>query len=166
MSIYGATLFLLYMMSCLYHSLRPNNGKRVFRIFDHCTIFLLIAGTYTPFTLVTLRGPWGWLLFVVVWASCILGIVLNAINMRKFRVFSMICYITLGWVVLIAIDPLTKSLSPEGLTFLVIGGVCYTMGAVVFGLGAKLKYFHSLWHFFVLAGSILHYFAVLFHVMI
>ncbi len=163
--VFGLSLVILYTMSCLYHSFKPNNAKRVMRIFDHCTIFLLIAGTYTPFTLISLRGAIGWTLFGIIWATAIFGIVINAIDMERFTTLSMICYLTMGWAIIFAFKPLMKAVSMGGIKLLVAGGIAYTVGAVIFGIGSKIKYMHSLWHFFVLAGSILHFFCIYFYVL-
>lgn len=165
MALYGAMLVILYTMSTIYHGLRPNNGKRVFRIIDHCSVFLLIAGTYTPLTLVSLRGVIGWTLFGVVWAAAIVGIVLNAVNINKYKVFSLVCYIAMGWVILFAFKPLMDRMAPTGIWLLLSGGIFYTIGAVLYAVGKKKKYVHSVWHFFVLAGSILHYFSILLYVI-
>lgn len=166
-AIYGATLVILYSMSSIYHALKINKAKRVFRVFDHCSIFLLIAGTYTPYTLVTLRqaGATGWILFGVVWGAGILGIVFNSINLKKYRIPSMICYLAMGWVMIFAMKPLMENLHRNGIILLFAGGGAYTLGAILYGLGKKHKYFHSIWHFFVLAGSILHFFSILLYVV-
>ena len=164
--IYGITMVLLYTFSALYHSFQADRVKDVFRIFDHCSIFLLIAGTYTPFTLVTLREAdpvIGWLLFGVVWAAAILGIILNAISIEKFKVFSMICYVAMGWVVIFAIKPLMSVLPLGGLLLLLAGGLAYTFGIIFYA--ARKRYMHSIWHFFVLAGTVFHYFSVLLYVV-
>ena len=165
MAVYGATLVILYSMSTIYHGLKPNKGKRVFRVLDHCSIFLLIAGTYTPLTLVSLRGVLGWVLFGIVWTAAILGIVLNAVNLNRFKAFSMICYIAMGWVIVFAFKPLLDVMRTGGIVLLITGGVAYTIGAVLYGIGTKVKYMHSGFHFFVLAGSILHYFCILLYVV-
>lgn len=165
MAVYGSTLIILYMMSTLYHSLRPNAGKRVMRVFDHCSIFLLIAGTYTPYTLVTLRGPLGWTLFGIVWGAAALGITLNAVDLKKFTKFSMICYIAMGLAIFVAIRPMMDKMAMNGLVLLLVGGAAYLLGAVLYVMGKKVTYMHSVWHFFVLAGSILHYFSILFYVV-
>ena len=165
MAVYGATLVILYSMSTIYHGLKPNKGKRVFRVLDHCSIFLLIAGTYTPLTLVSLRGVLGWVLFGIVWAAAILGIVFNAVNLNRFKIFSMICYIAMGWVIVFAFKPLLDIMRTGGIVLLIAGGVAYTIGAVLYGIGKKVKYMHSVFHFFVLAGSILHYFCILLYVV-
>ncbi len=160
-SIYGASLIILYTMSCIYHALKPNKGKRVFRVFDHCSIFLLIAGTYTPFTLVAMRGPVGWSLFGIIWGLAVLGITVNAINVEKYGVVSMIAYLAMGWAVVFTFKTLVASVSTDCINLLVAGGIAYTVGAIVYGIGSKVKYMHSIWHFSVLAGSILHFFAIL-----
>lgn len=163
--LYGSTLIILYTMSCLYHSLKVNNAKRVFRIIDHCSIFLLIAGTYTPLTLVSLNGPIGWTLFGIVWGVSILGIILNAIDLNKYKVISMILYIMMGWAIIFTFPRLLKVIDMAGIYLLVAGGIVYTIGAIFYGVGKKIKYMHSVFHFFVLAGSILHFFAILLYVI-
>lgn len=155
-SIYGATLILLYTISTLYHALGINRAKVVFRSIDHCTVFLLIAGTYTPMTLVCLGGVTGWVLFGVVWAAAVLGVVLNAVNVERFKVFSMICYLAMGWVVVFAMKTLWLNLSRVGFVCLLVGGICYTVGALLYGIGKKVPYMHSIFHLFVTAGSVLH----------
>lgn len=157
---FGLTATLLYLMSCLYHALKVNRAKRVFRVIDHCTIFLLIAGTYTPYTLITLRGTTGWLLFGVVWGVGILGIVLNSISLKRFAKLSVVCYIALGWVVLFASKQLVAALDSSGLMLLLAGGIAYTIGAVLYGIGSKKRYFHSIFHFFCLFGTVLHFFSI------
>lgn len=163
--IYGLTLIILYTMSTLYHSLAVNNAKRVFRIIDHCSIYLLIAGTYTPFTLMVLPKPLGYYLFALVWSIAILGIVLNAINLKKFKVVSFISYLVLGWVIIFCYQPLKDNLDYGGILLLVAGGVVYTLGSIFYGFGKNVKYFHSIFHLFVLLGSILHFFAILLYVI-
>ncbi len=164
-SIFGVTVLLLYLMSCLYHALKVNMAKRVFRVIDHCTIFLLIAGTYTPFTLVTLRGTIGWVLFGIVWGMAILGITLNAVNLKKFSKISVACYLVMGWAIIAAFQPLAEALAPQGVSLLIWGGIAYTVGAILYGIGAKVKYFHSVFHFFCLAGTVLHFFAIYLYVL-
>ena len=163
--VFGLTTTLLYLMSCLYHALKVNRAKRVFRVIDHCTIFLLIAGTYTPYTLNTLRGVTGWVLFGIVWGVGILGIVLNAVSLKKFAKLSVACYIALGWVVIFASKELIASLDRGGLWLLLAGGIAYTVGAVLYGIGAKKRYFHSVFHFFCLIGTALHFFSIYFYVL-
>lgn len=157
---FGITTTLLYLMSCLYHALKVNRAKRVFRVIDHCTIFLLIAGTYTPYTLITLRGLTGWILFGVVWGVGILGIVLNAVSLRRFAKLSVACYICLGWAVVFASRQLISSLDSAGLWMLLSGGISYTVGAVIYALGSKVKYFHSIFHVFCLLGTTLHFLSI------
>lgn len=170
MIVFGVSLILLYTMSAIYHFLYPNKAKRVFRVFDHCTIFLLIAGTYTPYCLVTLRevSSVGWILFGIVWFFSVLGIVANAINMHHplIKTLSMICYIALGWCIIFAIKPLLSNLEMGGFILLLLGGISYTIGAIFYGFGKKAKYIHSVWHLFVLFGSILQYLSVLLYVII
>ena len=162
-SLYGATLFLLYGFSTLYHSLR-GRAKAIFRRLDHLAIYLLIAGTYTPFALVTLRGGWGWSLFGVVWGLAIAGMMLEYLPRRGPRILPVVIYLLMGWLALIALRPLMQALAPAGLVWLVAGGLCYTVGVLFYALDAKLRHAHGVWHLFVLAGSVSHYFAVLFYV--
>lgn len=164
-SIYGGTLIILYTMSTLYHSLKRNNAKRVFRIIDHCSIYLLIAGTYTPYTLISLRGPVGWTLFGIVWGVAVVGIVFNSIDMNKFKIISLIAYVAMGWVIIFAIKPLYDVIGTGGILWLILGGVLYTVGAVVYVIGKKHKFAHSVFHLFVLAGSIFHFFSILLYVL-
>lgn len=159
-AIYGATLIILYTMSTLYHALANEKAKAVFRVFDHVTIYLLIAGTYTPYTLACLGGALGWILFGIVWAAAIVGIVFSSISLRRFQKLSMICYIAMGWVILIAIKPLWQVIGTLPMVFLVIGGVLYT-GGVLFYQMKESRYMHSIWHLFVIAGSIFQYFSIL-----
>lgn len=163
--IYGTTLIILYTMSTLYHSLAVNNAKRVFRIIDHCSIFLLIAGTYTPFTLVALEKPLGYYLFAIVWGIAILGIVLNSINLKKYKVISLISYLVLGWVIIFAYNPLKEAVDWSGILLLISGGVVYTIGAIIYGFGKKVRYFHSIFHLFVLAASVLHFLSIILYVI-
>ncbi len=162
--IYGSSLIVLYCMSTLYHAITNKTARKVFRVFDHTSIFFLIAGTYTPITLVTLRGPLGWVIFGIVWGAAVLGIVLNAISIEKFKRFSMICYIGMGWAVVIGIKSVIQKMPGMGLMFLVLGGVLYTGGIIFYAL-KKYKYMHCVWHMFVLAGSIMHFFCIYFYVL-
>ena len=159
-AIYGSSLIILYTMSTLYHAITNRKAKAFFRIMDHNTIFFLIAGTYTPITLVPLRGAFGWVLFGVIWAAAILGIVLNSIDLEKFRKPSVVCYILMGWAVIFAIRPMLRSVNKLSLLFLLIGGLFYTIG-VIFYVMKKKRYFHSIWHLFTIGGSVFHWFAVL-----
>ncbi len=163
--IYGTTLIILYMMSTLYHSLAVNNAKRVFRIIDHCSIFLLIAGTYTPFTLVSLEKPLGYYLFAIIWGIAILGIVLNSINLKKYKIISFISYLVLGWIIIFCYNPLKEAVPFPGILLLLSGGIVYSVGAIFYGFGKKVKYFHSVFHIFVLAASILHFLSILLYVI-
>ncbi|MCI5616806.1 MAG: hemolysin III family protein [Ruminococcus sp.] len=159
-SIYGASLIILYTMSTLYHSFTNERVKHFFQIMDHNTIFLLIAGTYTPITLYILGGVTGWILFSVVWVASIIGITLNSINMEKAKIPSLICYIATGWVIIFAIKPLIAKVPFLSALFLVLGGVIYTVG-IVFYVIKKVKYFHPIWHIFTVLGSAFHYFSIL-----
>ncbi len=163
LSIYGVTLVLMYVSSTLYHSLR-GKAKTVFRILDHNAIYLLIAGTYTPFTLITLRDGWGWPIFSVIWALAALGIVLESLRLARSRFLSMVIYLLMGWMVLMAIEPLLRALPPAGFILLLLGGVFYTVGAVFYALDKRVRHFHAIWHLFVLAGSFSHYLVVLWYV--
>ena len=162
-SLYGATLFALYGSSTLYHSLR-GRAKTVFRKLDHLAIYLLIAGTYTPFMLVTLRGGWGWSLFGVVWGLALVGMALEFLPRRGARVLSVAIYFLMGWLVLIALGPLWNALPHTGLVWLVAGGLFYTVGAVFYAVDTKLRHAHGIWHLFVMAGSASHYIAILYYV--
>jgi len=163
--VFGLTVTLLYLMSCLYHALKVNKAKRVFRVIDHCTIFLLIAGTYTPYTLVTLRGVLGWVLFGVVWGAAVLGIVLNAVSLKRFAKMSVICYLAMGWVVIFAYQQMVAAMHPVGLQLLLWGGIAYTLGAVLYAVGSKKRFFHSVFHFFCMIGTALHFFSVYLYVL-
>ena len=159
--IYGVCMLLLYTASTLYHSFTNPKVKELFRVFDHCTIFLLIAGSYTPFTLYTLRGSVGWPLFAVIWISAIAGIVLNAVNLEKFEKVSVLIYVIMGWSIVFAMKSLIQTVSLLTLVLLVVGGIMYTSGIIFFKL-TKYRYMHSIWHLFVLAGTVFQYFAILF----
>ena len=162
-SLYGATLFLLYGFSTLYHSLL-GRAKAIFRRLDHLAIYLLIAGTYTPFALVTLRGGWGWSLFGVVWGLAIAGMMLEYLPRKGPRILPVVIYLLMGWLALIALRPLTQALAPAGLAWLLAGGLFYTVGVLFYALDARLPYAHGVWHLFVLAGSVSQYLAILFYV--
>ena len=162
-SVYGFTLFALYALSTLYHSTR-GKLKRVFQKLDHCSIYLLIAGTYTPFALVTLRGAWGWSLFGVIWGLAALGIAQEAWLGKGARIFSLVIYVLMGWLSMIAVQPLIAALTPAGFAWLAAGGLFYTGGMVFYALDEKLRHGHGIWHLFVLAGSASHYLAILLYV--
>lgn len=163
-SIYGATLVILYCMSTLYHAITNQTARRVFRVFDHTSIYLLIAGTYTPITLVTIKGAMGWTLFGIVWGIAVLGICLNSVNIERFKKFSMFSYIVMGWAVVISIKDIIEKMPRNGLIFLLLGGIAYTVGIIFYALKKK-KYMHSVWHLFVLTGSILQFFCIYLYVL-
>lgn len=163
-AVFGASLIILYCMSTLYHAISAPKAKSFFRIMDHNTIFFLIAGTYTPITISIMRGWIGWVLFGIVWGAAIIGIVLNSIDLEKFRKPSVVCYIAMGWVIIIAIHPLLNVMSPLSLWLLVGGGIFYTVGVIFYAI-KKVKYFHSIWHIFTLLGSVCHYFSILFAII-
>ncbi len=163
-SVYGVSLVILYLFSTLYHAFRSPRVKRVFRILDHISIFLLIGGTYTPFTLVSLRGPWGWALFGVIWGLAVVGILFKTVMTGRWNTFSSIIYILMGWIVLIAFKPLMDVIPLPGILWLIAGGFAYTFG-VAFYACKKLPYHHAIWHCFVLAGSACHFWAILFYVL-
>jgi len=162
--VFGSSLLLMYISSTLYHSMRAPNLKHLFRIIDHSSIYLLIAGSYTPFTLVTLKGPWGWTLFVIVWSLAVAGIIFKMFFVHRFETLSTVIYLVMGWMVVVAVKPLYALLPLGGIECIVAGGLCYTVG-VVFYVWEKLRFSHTLWHLFVLAGSICHFFAVLLYVI-
>jgi hemolysin III len=168
-SIFVGTLILVYLCSTLYHSLVRTGARPVFHILDHSSIYLLIAGTYTPFTLVSLRGPVGWTIFGIVWGLAVIGVVSKSVAMEKFThgplaVLSAIVYLMQGWLIIFAAQPLYHALGWHGLFWLGAGGLAYTFGIIFFALD-RISYFHATWHIFVLAGSIFHYFAILFYVL-
>ena len=167
--VYGASMIALYTVSSIYHGLSPRvTAKKVMQVIDHCTIFILIAGSYTPFALCSFREyntALGWTIFTVMWLVAIVGIILNAIDLRKYRAFSMICYIGMGWVILIKAKLLPLLLGKNGVILLVSGGVAYTLGAILYGLGVKYKYMHSIFHLFILLGSVLHFLCILLYVL-
>jgi hemolysin III len=158
-AIYGAMLFILYLSSTLYHSLR-GRAKQIFHVFDHCSIYLLIAGTYTPLTLITLRGKWGWWMFAVIWALAIAGVVKDALFHGRYRAASVVLYILMGWLVVVAFTPLKLALPSAALTLLLAGGLAYTVGVVFFAMSKKVAYTHGVWHLFVIVGSVCHFVAV------
>ncbi|HPF59183.1 MAG TPA: hemolysin III family protein [Candidatus Competibacteraceae bacterium] len=162
-SIYGTTLFLLYVISTLYHSLR-GKAKRIFRKLDHLSIYFLIAGTYTPFTLVTLRGVWGWTIFSIIWGLTLFGIILETLPQKGNRILSVVVYVLMGWLVLVALKPLLEVLPLAGFVWLLLGGVFYTGGLVFYLFDEKVRHFHGIWHLFVLAGSVSHYLTILLYV--
>ena len=166
--VYGVSMILLYTMSCVYHGLKPTQAKKVLQVLDHCTIYYLIAGTYTPILLCAIRvasPAWAWALFGVVWACAVTATVFTAIDLKKYSVLSMICYLAMGWCIVIAIRPALASIPLPGIWWILSGGVAYTVGAVLYGLGRTQKYMHSVFHLFVIAGSVLHLLAILLYVL-
>lgn len=163
-AIYGAAMILMFTTSTLYHSFPWPRVKRVFRVLDHEMIFLMIAGSYTPFVLITLRGALGWTLFGVVWGIAAAGLVFQGFFTGRFKGASTALYLVMGWIIAFALKPLLEQMSPAGIRWLVAGGLCYTLGAVVY-LFKRVKYHHAIWHLAVLAGGACHYFAILWHVL-
>lgn len=159
-SIYAATLFILYIVSTLYHGLGLMKAKKIFRVLDHCSIFLLIAGTYTPICLLMIERVLGIIMLSIIWVSAITGVVLNSINVKKYAKVSLGCYLGMGWCAIFLLRSLFKSCGWEGLSLLILGGIAYTIGAVIYGTCKKIKFMHSLWHVFVIIGSVLHFFFI------
>ena len=159
--IFGAVAFIGFTISSVYHALGINTGKRVMRVLDYCSIYFIIAGTYTPFALIGLGGVWGWVIFGINWVLCAVGTTLTAVNREKYKKFAFICYLCMGWMVLIFIVPLVNAIG-LGISFwlLLAGGIAYTLGAAVFKM--KGKYIHGVWHLFTMAGLVLHFFSILY----
>lgn len=156
--IYGSTLIILYISSTLYHGIPIKKAKEQLRKFDHASIFLLIAGTYTPIALIALRGKIGWTIFIVIWSIALLGIIFKVFYINRLKILSVVMYILMGWIIIFAIKPLINALSIKSLIFLIVGGLFYTVGVLFYALQSKgFKYSHSIWHLFVLAGSIFHF---------
>ena len=165
-SIYGSTLVLLYSASTLYHACKPIEIKKALKVLDHSSIYLLIAGSYTPFALVTIHGAWGWTIFGIIWSLAVVGLVFKFFFTGKYNYMSLTMYLLMGWLIVIAIKPLIHNLAFGGLMWLVAGGLFYTLGAVFYAYDSKIKYFHFVWHLFVLAGSICQFFAVFYYVIL
>ena len=167
--IFGVSMLFLYTMSSIYHGLSPKlKSKKVLQILDHCAIFVLIAGSYTPFALCTLREystALGWWIFGIIWGFAILGIILNSIDLKKYKIFSMVCYLVMGWCIIIKINLLPSLLGMTGFVLLLSGGIVYTIGAVLYGIGKKRKYVHSVFHLCVVLGNLLHMLCVLLYVI-
>ena len=163
-SVYAAMLLTLYITSSLYHSVRSSKTKTLLQRLDHCAIYLLIAGTYTPFMLVTMRGPWGWSLLGVVWGLAVIGIVQEYLYAKGARILSLVIYVLMGWLIVVGIKPLLAALEWNGFLWLAAGGLCYTGGIGFYATDHKLRHGHGIWHLFVLAGSICHFVAILFYV--
>ncbi len=167
-AIYGAALVLLYTMSSVYHGLPRNTGKKIMQIVDHCTIYFLIGGTYTPILFCAVRpvSPgWAWSIFGIVWGCAVIGAIFTAIDLKKYNVLSMICYLGMGWCIIIAAKTAMEAMGPDAFFWILMGGVAYTVGAGVYGLGVKLRYMHSLFHVFCLAGSIMQYVAIIGYIL-
>lgn len=163
-AIFGATMILLYTISSIYHGLRVNTAKKIFQIIDHCAVYLLIAGTYTPFTLCVLREyktALGWSVFGIIWGLAILGITLNSIDLKTFRIISMVLYLGMGWCIIFTGKIVFETIGSIGFSLLVTGGVVYTVGAILYGIGVKKRYMHSVFHLFVITGSLLHFLCIL-----
>jgi hemolysin III len=163
-TIFGITLVLLYTASTLYHSFRKPNLKHVFKILDHSCIYALIAGTYTPFMLVTIRGVLGWGMFALVWIFTLIGVLFKVFFVHRFKIISTIAYILMGWIIIFAIKPLFQTLPGDGLVLLICGGLAYTLGTVFYAW-KRLPFNHAIWHLFVLTGSVCHFLAVMFYVI-
>lgn len=164
MAIYGVTLVALYSASTVYHSVR-GRAKAIMQKVDHFSIYLLIAGSYTPFCLVTLRGPWGWTLFGVVWGLAVIGILQEIKPRSEARVMSIVIYAVMGWIVLVAVKPLIAALGTAGFAWLAAGGALYTIGIIFFAYDTRFRHWHGIWHLFVIAGSLLHFVAICFYVL-
>ena len=167
-AIYGGSMVLLYTVSSVYHGLNANMGKKVMQVIDHCTIYLLIAGTYTPILFTAIRHEsvvTAWVLFSVEWGFAVLAATLTAIDLKKYDKFSMICYIGMGWGIVFAAKSVIKAVQPQGILLLLLGGISYTVGAVLYGIGKRHRYMHSIFHIFVVVGSILQFFSILFYML-
>lgn len=167
-AIFGATMILLYTMSSIYHGLRVNTAKKIFQIIDHCAVYLLIAGTYTPFTLCVLREyntALGWSVFGIIWGLAILGITLNSIDLKTFRIISMVLYLGMGWCIIFTGKIVFETIGAIGFSLLVTGGIVYTVGAILYGIGIKKRYMHSVFHLFVIAGSLMHFLCIFLYVV-
>lgn len=162
-AIYGVCMLTFYSLSTVYHTVRKPYARYIFRILDHVSIYFMIAGSYTPFTLVTLRGPWGWALFITVWVAALLGAVLKVFTTHRHPILGPILYIVMGWIVVVALKPLSAALAPTGLKLLFAGGLAYTLG-VIFYAWEKLPYNHAIWHVIVLVGSICHFLSIFYYV--
>lgn len=160
--IYGVSMIFMFTTSCIYHALSPNvKGKKVMRIIDHCDIYVFIAGCYTPFCLSTIGGKIGWLIFGINWTCAIIGVLLNSINLEKFKKISFAIYLIMGWMIVFSFKSLSANLAPMGIKLLLLGGIIYTIGAVFYLAGSKKKYIHSVFHIFVLLGAISQFFSIL-----
>lgn len=158
--LYGVGTIMVYVISCVYHALKRNRGKKVLRVIDHCDIFFMIACTYMPYCLVSLRGVTGWVMFGVIWGLASLGIVFNAIDLEKYEKISVVVYVVLGWGVIVLYQPLVDAVTFTGVMYLIVGGLLYTAGAIIYAIGEKIRYMHSVFHLFVIAGSIFQFFSI------
>lgn len=167
--IFGVTMLVLYTMSSIYHGLKPHlMAKKVFQVIDHCSIYILIAGTYTPIALCTIREystPGGWVLFGIIWAMAILGITLDSVDLKKYKIFSMVCYLVMGWCIVVRVNLIISLLGWGAFALLLSGGIAYTVGAVFYGVGVNKKWMHSVFHLFCVVGSVLHFLLILIYVM-
>ncbi len=165
-SLYGSSMIIMYLISCLYHSFSPRiTAKKVFRVLDHCDIYVFIAGSYTPYCLCVIEGLKGWIMFSVVWVCAIVGVLLNSINLEKFKKPSFALYLIMGWSIIFSINTIFDNLESVGILLLFLGGVVYTVGAILYGIGKKKKYLHSIFHFCVLIASILQFFSIYLYVL-
>jgi len=166
--IYGISIIALYTMSSIYHGLRPGTGKKVLQVLDHCTIYFLIVGSYTPVALCAIRPAYplaGWSLLALVWGLAALATTLTAIDLKKYKVFSMVCYIAMGWSIIFCLKPFLATVQMPGVILMVLGGIAYTIGAILYGVGKKKRYMHTVFHFFVLVGTILQFFSIYLYVL-
>lgn len=166
--VYGMTMILLYCMSSIYHGLRDGMAKRVFQVLDHCAIYILIAGTYTPIALCSIREVntrVGWGIFIVEWTFAVIAIIFNAIDFKKYAVFAMICNLVMGWAAIVVLPVTVKALTWDGFMYILVGGILYTIGAILYGIGKKKSYMHCVFHIFVLLGSIVHLLGIIFYVL-
>ena len=163
--VFGVSLLMLYLASTLYHAFHHPVLKGRLKVFDHCAIYLLIAGSYTPFCLVTLAGVWGWTLFGIVWGLAVIGMLQEIKPRSEARVLSLVIYAVMGWIVLVAVKPLFAALGGAGFSWLLAGGICYTVGIVFFVFDDRFRHWHGIWHIFVMVGSLLHFIAILFYVL-
>ena len=164
-TIFGTSMILLYTMSCIYHALARNRGKKVLRVLDHCNVYLLVWGTYIPVTLLAVGGTLGWVLFGIVSTISIVGITFSAINVDKFSVVAVICHLVNGWSILFGVKAIIANVGTKGLLFMLIGGILYSIGSILYGVGSKVKYMHSIFHFFCLFGTLFHFLAIYLYIL-
>ena len=165
-SLFGATMIILYTISCIYHALSPKlEGKKILRVIDHCNVYLLVFGTYIPMSLLGIKGIMGWIFFAIICTITIIGIILTSINIDKYQALEVTCHLINGWIALIAIPKLLTTIGPQGLFFLILGGIMYTLGSILYGIGSKKKYIHSIFHIFCLLGTISHFICIYFFLL-